>query len=110
MTSELAKKQCSACEGNEEPLKGDAVQALSDKLGNDWKVVDEHHLEKTYTFDDFKQALEFTNRVGEVAEAQEHHPDIYLAYGKVEVKVWTHKIDGLAESDFVFAAKCDEVV
>lgn len=72
-------------------------------------MVDEHHLEKTYPFKDFREALAFTNRVGELAENQGHHPDIYLAWGKVQLKIWTHKIDGLTESDFVFAAKADQL-
>ena len=69
--------------------------------------MDGHHLLNAYTFDDFAQALDFTNRVGAIAEAEGHHPDIYLAWGRVEVKIWTHKIDGLTESDFVLAAKAD---
>jgi 4a-hydroxytetrahydrobiopterin dehydratase len=72
-----------------------------------WEVVANHHLAKTFKFKDFEQALAFVNRVGEMAEAQWHHPDINLAWGKVAIEIWTHKIDGLTESDFVFAAKCD---
>ena len=109
MSTKIAEKTCSACRGNESPLKGDALDHLREQLGKGWNVVDEHHLEKTFTFDDFRQALDFTNAVGEVAEDQDHHPDIYLSYGKVGVQVWSHKIDGLTESDFIFAAKVDEV-
>jgi len=109
MSSELAQKKCKPCEEGQDPLKGDALEKLKNQLGNGWEVVDEHHLEKSYEFDDFRQALDFTNRVGEVAEDQGHHPDILLGYGKVELKVWTHKIGGLSESDFIFAAKADEV-
>ena len=75
--------------------------------GGDWNVVEQHHLERVYKFDDFRQALDFTIRVGEMAEEQDHHPDIYLTWGRVKVTIWTHKIDGLTESDFVFAAKAD---
>ncbi len=110
MASELASKSCTACQGGTPPLKGQAIKDLSEQLAGDWQVVDEHHLEKEYTFDDFRQALDFTNRVGEVAEEQNHHPDIYLTYGKVKIQIWTHKIDGLTESDFIFAAKCDNVL
>jgi 4a-hydroxytetrahydrobiopterin dehydratase len=73
-------------------------------------VIDEHHLEKAYPFKDFREALAFTNRVGELAEEQSHHPDIHLAWGKVRLTIWTHKIDGLTESDFIFAAKADQRV
>ena len=89
--------------------EGEALSSLLAQLGGGWKVKDGHHLEKTYTFENFVQALAFTNRVGELAEAQGHHPDIHLAWGRVKVTVWTHKIDGLTESDFIFAAKADRL-
>jgi 4a-hydroxytetrahydrobiopterin dehydratase len=88
-------------------LRGEALAGLAAELGEAWKVVDEHHLRKTYKFKNFREALQFTNRVGEIAEAEGHHPDIYLAWGKVRLEVWTHKVDGLTENDFIFAAKAD---
>ena len=103
----LAEKECVPCKGGVPPLEGAELRKLQDQLDGGWKVVDEHHLEKEFSFPDFREALEFTNRVGELAEEQGHHPDIYLAWGKVRITVWTHKIDGLTESDFVFAAKVD---
>jgi len=105
--SELAEKECIPCRGGVPPLKGKEITALQEKLGGGWKVVGEHHLEKEYAFKNFRAALDFTNRVGELAEAQGHHPDIYLVWGKVKLTLWTHKIDGLTESDFIFAAKAD---
>ncbi|MBI1746925.1 MAG: 4a-hydroxytetrahydrobiopterin dehydratase [Acidobacteria bacterium] len=105
--SELVDKTCMPCRGGVPPLKGEALTRLQAQLDN-WEVVDEHHLEKTYKFPDFRQALDFTVRVGEMAEQQGHHPDIYLAWGRVEIKIWTHKIDGLTESDFILAAKIDQ--
>ena len=105
--SELATKQCIPCRGGVLPVKGTELGALQQQLSGGWRVVDEHHLEKEYHFDDFRQALDFTVKVGEMAEEQNHHPDIVLAWGKVKVTIWTHKIDGLTESDFVFAAKVD---
>ncbi len=108
MTSDLAAKNCVPCRGGVPPLKGEEMRRLLEQLGNDWTVVDDHHLEKNYKFKDFAEALGFTNRIGAIAEEQGHHPDIYLAWGKVGVTIWTHKINGLTESDFVFAAKCDE--
>ncbi len=107
MNTKLAEKQCRACKGDEAPLQGEALEKLHDQLDEGWSVVDEHHLEKTYKFDDFRQALDFANRVGQVAEDQGHHPDIFLTYGEVKLQVWTHKVDGLTESDFIFAAKAD---
>jgi len=78
-------------------------------MGGGWNVVREHHLEKEFPFPDFAGALAFTNRVGALAEEQGHHPDIYLAWGKVRITIWTHKIDGLTRSDFVLAAKIDRL-
>ncbi|MCI0747115.1 MAG: 4a-hydroxytetrahydrobiopterin dehydratase [Verrucomicrobia subdivision 3 bacterium] len=106
--NELAAQECLPCEGSVPPLKGEELQKLSQKLGNNWRVVQEHHLEKEFTFKNFREALDFTNRVGEIAEARNHHPDIYLAWGKVRITIWTHKIDGLSESDFVLAAKIEQ--
>ncbi len=83
------------------------MQLASSPEHGGWRVVDGHHLEKSYEFPDFRQALDFTNQDGELAEEQNHHPDLFLAWGKVKVSIWTHKIDGLTESDFVFAAKAD---
>lgn len=105
--SELAKKHCVPCRGGVTPLKGEALISLSAQLGGGWNVVDGHHLEKSYAFDDFRQALDFTNRVGEIAETEGHHPDVHLAWGRVTLTIWTHKINGLTESDFVLAAKAD---
>ena len=108
--SELASKQCVPCRGGVPPLRGNELVAYQQQLDGSWHVVDEHHLEKEHRFDDFRQALDFTVRVGEMAEEQGHHPDIFLAWGLVKVTIWTHKIDGLTESDFVFAAKVDQLV
>ncbi len=105
--NELANKECVPCKGGVLPLKGAALTPLLGKLSEGWKLVGEHHLEKEYDFVDFKSALAFTNRVGELAEKQNHHPDIYLAWGKAKLTLWTHKIDGLTESDFIFAARVD---
>jgi 4a-hydroxytetrahydrobiopterin dehydratase len=103
--SALANEKCVPCRGGVPALHGEALQALARELGGGWEIIDEHHLEKTFMFPDFAQALAFTNRVGAIAEEQGHHPDIYLAWGKVRVTIWTHKIDGLTRSDFVLAAK-----
>ncbi len=105
--SDLAKKSCIPCRGGVPPLKGTQLADLQEKLKNDWKIINEHHLEKEYSFKNFKEALDFTIKVGELAENQDHHPDIFLTWGKVKVTIWTHKIDGLTESDFIFAAKTD---
>jgi len=104
--SDLASKTCVPCRGGVPALKGDQLHHYSHQLPQ-WKVVDEHHITRVFTFPDFKQALDFVNRVGAVAEEQGHHPDLLLSWGKVEVTLWTHKVDGLTESDFIMAAKID---
>jgi len=108
--SDLASKQCVPCRGGVPALRGEELRRMHAELDSGWQVIDEHHLSKRYAFEDFRQALDFTNRVGEMAEEQGHHPDILLAWGKVEITVWTHKIDGLTESDFIFAAKADRLL
>ena len=102
----LADRKCVPCRGGAAPLKGDQIKQLFDQLKG-WTVVEEHHLFKTYNFADFAKALEFVNRVGAVAEQEGHHPWIHFTWGKVRILIWTHKIDGLTESDFVLAAKID---
>lgn len=102
----LAEKTCVACHGGVPPLPADEAAALLDQI-NDWEIVNNHHLVKMYRFKNFAEALAFVNRVGAIAEQQNHHPDIYLAWGKVTLEIWTHKINGLTESDFIFAAKVD---
>lgn len=102
---DLAKKQCNTCA----PLKGKSLKTYLDQLGKDWKVDHEHHLEKEYIFKNFKQALDFTNEVGSLAEKLGHHPDILLQWGKVNITLYTHKINGLTDNDFILARQCDAV-
>lgn len=103
----LAQKLCIPCKGDVPPLQGDALIRLAGQLADGWRIVNEHHLEKAFKFPDFRTALDFTNKIGELAERQNHHPDIELAWGKVKLTLWTHTINGLTESDFIFAAKID---
>jgi 4a-hydroxytetrahydrobiopterin dehydratase len=108
--SELASRACVPCKGGVPPLKGAELEELERQLGGNWEVIDEHHLEKEYRFKNFREALAFTNRVGELAEEVGHHPNIFLTWGKVKIELWTHKIDGLTESDFIWAAKADRLL
>ena len=106
--SQLSTKQCVPCRGGVPALKGDEIKPLLAELQG-WDVIDEHHLTKLYPFPDFAQGLAFVNRVGELAEEQGHHPEIFLTWGKVRIDIWTHKVGGLTESDFILAAKIDEL-
>lgn len=102
----LAERSCVPCRGGVPPLSNKEIEPLLAQI-DDWNTVEEHHLQKEYKLKNFAEALTLVNRIGAIAEEQNHHPDIFLAWGRVKVTIWTHKIDGLTESDFIFAAKCD---
>lgn len=106
--SGLAAKACVPCRAGVPLLKGEELASLQKQVDG-WSVVEEHHVTKTFTFLNFREALKFVNQVGELAEEQGHHPDILLAWGKVEITTWTHKINGLTEGDFILAAKIDQL-
>ena len=107
--SGLAEKTCQPCRGGVPPLSEAERAPLLEELHDDWRIVDGHHLARTFRFRNFADALAYVNLVGELAESVNHHPDLQLAWGKVVVEIFTHKIDGLHEADFVFAAKCDRL-
>ena len=104
--SDLASKTCVPCMGGTPPLEGEQLDELSRQLPG-WEVVGGHHLRREFRFANFREALDFVNRVGELAEEQNHHPDVDFGWGRAGITIFTHKIDGLTESDFVFAAKVD---
>jgi 4a-hydroxytetrahydrobiopterin dehydratase len=108
MTDQLADKTCVPCRGGVPPLRGEELEKLHHIVPK-WTVSNEHHIQREYGFPDFKQALDFVNLVGALAEEQGHHPDIFLAWGKAQITLWTHKVDGLTESDFIMAAKIDRL-
>jgi 4a-hydroxytetrahydrobiopterin dehydratase len=107
--SDLASRTCEPCRGSIPPLDASQQAPLQAKLDPGWTIVEGHHLSKSYAFPDFKSGLDFVNRIGAMAEEQGHHPDVLLRWGEVRIDVWTHKIDGLHEADFIFAAKCDRI-
>ena len=105
--ADLASRECVPCRGGVPPMQGGEIKKFVEQLDG-WEVVKEHHLRKVFEFKDFREALDFVNRIGELAEEQGHHPDISFGWGRAEVTIWTHKIDGLTESDFILAAKIDK--
>ncbi len=107
--TQLSSKSCTACKEGENPLTGQELQEYVQQIDDQWQVVDEHHIERDFSFDDFRSALDFVNRVGELAEQEGHHPNINVTYGKAKVKLLTHKIDGLSPNDFILAAKIDRL-
>jgi 4a-hydroxytetrahydrobiopterin dehydratase len=112
MTTALADKTCVPCRGGTPPLKGKQLADLHRQLPDfaQWTVVSEHHISRSYKFPDFRTALAFVNNVGTLAEEQGHHPDILLAWGEVDITLWTHAVNGLTESDFILAAKIDRLL
>lgn len=108
MTECLVSKHCVPCHGGVPPLTGEEASQLLGQLEG-WRVIEEHHLSKEYSFTNFAEALAFVNHVGETAEAEGHHPDIELGWGYARLKIYTHAIDGLSESDFILAARIDAV-
>ena len=108
--SELAQMKCTACRGDEPRLNDAEIEELRPQIP-DWRVVERDgvkRLERAFKFDDFAQALAFTNRVGKQAEEEGHHPALLTEWGKVTVTWWTHKIGGLHRNDFIMAARTDD--
>ena len=105
----LENKVCTTCRAGVDPLSHDQILPFLEQISPDWYLVENHHIQRIFTFKNFRQALEFTNRIGEIAEFLGHHPDIYLSWGKVKVEIWTHKINGLHENDFILAKKIDDI-
>ena len=106
---QLTERRCTPCRGGTPPLKGEAVKALMTELDKSWRVINDHHLEREFRFKDFKEALGFANSIGQLAEEENHHPEICLGWGRVKVTLFTHKIGGLSENDFILAAKIDQL-
>lgn len=106
----FADRDCVPCKGGVPPLDDAKIAELRLELHPAWSVVDRHHLTREVTFPDFARALAAANQLGALAEQQGHHPDLFVSWGLLRVDVWTHAIDGLTESDFVFAAKADRVL
>jgi len=103
----LAERACVPCRGGTPPLAADDADRLLRQLRGEWRINEFGHLAVRYGFANFVQAMEFANKVAEIAESEQHHPDITVRWGACEVEIWTHKIDGLTESDFVLAAKIE---
>ena len=106
--SDLSSRQCIPCRGGVPSLQGQEITNLLTELDG-WEVVNQHHLKKTFSFANFREAQQFVNRIGDLAEEQGHHPDICFGWGRAEITIWTHKIDGLTESDFILAAKINKL-
>jgi 4a-hydroxytetrahydrobiopterin dehydratase len=109
MSEELASRHCEPCNAETPPIEGEEARRLLSELDARWELVDDHHLAARFKFDDFGGAMAFANRVGQIAEAEAHHPEMCVNWGKVKLRIWTHAIDGLSENDFILAAKVDQL-
>jgi len=105
----LHERHCIPCEGGTPPLGSTEIADIATEIHSDWKIVDEHHLLREWAFADFATALTFLNEAARLCELEGHHADFELAWGRVQALIYTHKIDGLTESDFVLAAKFDRI-
>ncbi|HLH75135.1 MAG TPA: 4a-hydroxytetrahydrobiopterin dehydratase [Chloroflexota bacterium] len=109
MEKPLHEYACVPCKGGVPPLTPEEIAPLLARLDRDWLAEDNRKLVKTFKFKNFIQAVEFVNQITPVAESEGHHPDLYVAWGKVTIYLWTHKINGLTSSDFYMAAKIDQI-
>ena len=107
-TAELARKHCKPCSGEVDRLKGAELKRYIAELPQGWSVIDDHHLEKQYKVEKYQGAIDFANAVAKIADQEDHHPEICFTWGKVTITIWTHKVDGLTENDFILAAKAEE--
>ena len=109
MNKPLSSGKCEPCNGNTPKLDYQEISKFLSEL-NEWSVNDNQEMIfKKFKFSNFKKAISFANEVGEIAEKEGHHPDIWFGWGYAKIKIFTHAINGLAESDFILAAKIDKI-
>lgn len=106
---DLREQTCEDCSVVKSPLQGRDLQKYYAKLRGKWELMDDHHLEKTFSFKNFNHGMGFTLRIGKMSEKEGHHPEIYLKYREVKLLVYTQAIDALSENDFIWAAKAEEI-
>jgi len=109
MSTSLVDKKCVPCEGGIPPLKGEEITKFMGQLDPAWEVVNGKKIRREFQFKDFKQTMAFANNVADLAEDEGHHPDFRISYGKLIIELWTHKIGGLFDNDFILAAKIDRL-
>lgn len=107
--TDFINRNCVPCKGGIPPLNEVEVTERMEQLEG-WKAVNNHHLQRTFEFKDFQSALDLVNQVGQLAEQENHHPEICFTWGKVDIRIWTHKIDGLHDNDFILAAKINNLI
>jgi 4a-hydroxytetrahydrobiopterin dehydratase len=106
----LANKTCIPCQGGVPPLGPNEINELLRQLKQNWELNEKGHLNKSFTFNNFIESMHFANRIATLAEEEGHHPDLTISWGLCRVEIWTHKINGLTESDFILAAKIENLM
>lgn len=106
---DLAEKNCKKVILNDHPLKGQDLSKLREQVSSDWSLDKNEFIKRSFTFNDFKETMRFVNKVADLAEQEQHHPDMFVGYGKAELEFTTHDVGGLSEKDFIMAAKIDRI-
>ena len=106
---DLTKKKCKPCEGGVSVLNQNEIAELKKHIGDDWKVINNNKILKEFSFVNYLHTIDFVNKVADLAEKEGHHPVMHVYYGRIEIELWTHAIDGLSENDFIMAAKIDKL-
>ncbi len=105
----LSEKNCISCEGKIPKLSPNEIKNFSSELKNDWQVIDSKKISFEFKFKNFVEAMSFANKITEISETENHHPDLHISWGKVGVEIWTHTINGLSENDFILASKIEKI-
>ena len=106
---DLSKKKCKPCEGGVPPLNEKEIAEYRKNISDDWKVIENKKILKEYLFENYRQSIDFVNKVANLAEEEGHHPVMHIFFGRVVIELWTHAIDGLSENDFIMAFKIDKL-
>jgi 4a-hydroxytetrahydrobiopterin dehydratase len=106
---DLSTKKCKPCEGGVDPLNQNEIAKFKSQVSNDWKVLDNKKITREFLFVNYSHTMEFVNKTADLAEAEGHHPDMHVYYGRVVIELWTHSINGLSENDFIMASKIDKL-
>ncbi len=108
MSNDLSDQHCTPCKGGIPPMNAEEIQKHIQCLPG-WNVINNHHLEKTFRFKKYNQTMQFVNSVAQIAESENHHPEMHVSYGKVQIEIFTHAVGGLSQNDFILAAKITEI-
>ena len=106
---DLSTKKCKPCEGGIEPLNLNEIEEYKKNIQNDWNVTENRKISKEYSFVNYRHAMDFVNKVADLAEEEGHHPVMHVSYAKVVIDLWTHAVNGLSENDFILAYKIDKL-